>query len=258
MPTLMSRSVLCSESSIDTNAFARRAVSPRRSAKIVLLAILVWALLPLVGCGEQNGSAQAQASDPAIEEIDAFIAKKSIDRDAPLWRTNLSKPPKLTFDPERTYYWKLDTNVGVIQFKLLTDVAPMHASSTIFLTRLGYYDTLKFHRVIQGFMAQGGDPLGNGRGGPGYKYAGEFSAEAVHDSIGILSMANSGPGTDGSQFFITFKETPMLNGRHTVFGKADSEESLATIKALEALGLPRAPAPPKEPLFIKKATILIE
>jgi peptidyl-prolyl cis-trans isomerase B (cyclophilin B) len=107
-------------------------------------------------------------------------------------------------------------------------------------------------------MAQGGDPLGNGRGGPGYKYAGEFSPTALHDSSGILSMANSGPGTDGSQFFITFKATPMLNNRHTVFGKADSEESLATIKAMEALGRMRDPAPPTEPLFIKKATIVIE
>jgi cyclophilin family peptidyl-prolyl cis-trans isomerase len=258
MPTIESRSPLSTVFSFDRAAFARIAGSPRRPAEILITAILIWALLPLVGCGEQSGSAQAEASDPAIEKIDAFIAQKAVDRDTPMWRTQLSKPPKLTFDPERTYYWKLDTNVGVIQFKLFTDVAPMHASSTIFLTRIGYYDTLKFHRVIQGFMAQGGDPLGNGRGGPGYKYAGEFSPDTLHDSIGILSMANSGPGTDGSQFFITFKATPMLNGRHTVFGKAESEESLATIKAMEALGRPRDPAPPTEPLFIKKATILIE
>jgi cyclophilin family peptidyl-prolyl cis-trans isomerase len=93
---------------------------------------------------------------------------------------------------------------GPIDVKLLPDVTPMHASSTIYLTRLGYYDGLAFHRVIPGFMAQGGCPLGTGTGGPGYEYDGEFSPTVKHDKPGILSMANRGPGTDGSQFFLTF------------------------------------------------------
>ncbi|HEB91739.1 MAG TPA: peptidylprolyl isomerase, partial [Deltaproteobacteria bacterium] len=152
----------------------------------------------------------------------------------------------------------LDTNVGEIRFRLLPEVAPMHVSSTIYLTRLGFYDKLLFHRVIKGFMAQGGDPLGNGRGGPGYRFAGEFDDTAVHDAPGILSMANSGPGTDGSQFFITFRATPSLNNRHTVYGKAESQESLETIRKMEALGRPRDPAPPTRPLFIRSASILIE
>lgn len=224
--------------------------------RVLCLGLVLALFTPLAACSEDATSANA---DSAIAEIDAFIAKNPVDRDARNWRTRLRKPPKLTFDPERSYYWKLDTNVGEIKFKLNTDVAPMHASSTIYLTRLGYYDTLKFHRVITGFMAQGGDPLGNGRGGPGYKYDGEFSPTALHDSAGILSMANAGPGTDGSQFFITFKATPQLNNRHTVLGKiAPSAKSKATLKAMEALGRPRDPAPPLEPLFIKSATIVIE
>jgi len=191
--------------------------------------------------------------------MDTFIAENPPAKaDNPHWRLKLTMPPKLDFDADRTYYWNLETNVGVIRFKFMPDVAPMHVSSTIYLTRLGYYDDLQFHRVLKGFMAQGGDPMGNGRGGPGYKYAGEFSPTALHDSPGTLSMANAGPGTDGSQFFITFKPTPALNNRHTVFGRIDSDESLETMKAMEALGRMRDPAPPLEPLFIKKATIVIE
>ena len=130
----------------------------------------------------------------------------------------------------------------------------MHVSSTIYLTNLGFYDNLTFHRVIPGFMAQGGDPIGNGRGNPGYKYDGEFDGDIGHGEAGMLSMANSGPGTDGSQFFITFQPTPFLNGKHTVFGKvvAGLEESLTKI---EALGSRRGKT--KEEVKIIKATIRI-
>ncbi|MCH2582798.1 MAG: peptidylprolyl isomerase, partial [Planctomycetes bacterium] len=93
---------------------------------------------------------------------------------------------------------------------LWSDVAPRHGSTTSYLTRLGVYDTLPFHRVITGFMAQGGCPLGTGTGSPGFKYSGEFSSSVKHDRPGLLSMANSGPGADGSQFFLTFKATPSL------------------------------------------------
>lgn len=200
----------------------------------------------------------APAVDPVIAEIDAFIAKNPVDKSLAQWQTRVKKPPVLKFDPAKTYTWKLDTNLGEIRFRLFDDVAPVHVSSTIYLTRLGYFDSLKFHRVIKGFMAQGGDPLGNGRGGPGYRFDGEFDPKVTHDSAGILSMANSGPGTDGSQFFITFRDTPGLNNRHTIYGKAESEESLKTIRAIEALGQAQDPAPPLKPIFIKSATILID
>jgi cyclophilin family peptidyl-prolyl cis-trans isomerase len=202
--------------------------------------------------------AAAAVADPAIAQVDAFIKEHPVDKDVLNWRTRLTKPPLLDFDPEHTYSWKLETNVGPIEFELDPEVAPMHVSSTIYLTRLGFYDTLNFHRVIKGFMAQGGDPLRNGRGGPGYKYDGEFSPAALHDSAGTLSMANSGPGTDGSQFFITFKATPGLDHRHTVFGKAVGATSMKTLEAMEALGQERDPAPPREPLVIKRATILVK
>ena len=107
-------------------------------------------------------------------------------------------------------------------------------ASTIYLTRLGFYDGLGFHRVIDGFMAQGGCPLGTGTGGPGYRYDGEFGGKARHDRRGILSMANAGPGTDGSQFFITFLATPHLDGNHTVFGAVDG--GMEVLDALESRG----------------------
>ena len=229
---------------------------PSRLMGLVLgLCALAFALQGFEGPARADEPA---TKDAAIEKIDAFIARNPVDKSANRWRTKLKKPPLLEFDPGKTYTWKLDTNVGEIRFRLFPEVAPMHVSSTIYLTRLGFYDKLMFHRVITGFMAQGGDPLGNGRGGPGYRFAGEFDGKTLHDAPGILSMANSGPGTDGSQFFITFRATPALNGRHTVYGKAESQESMATIQKMEALGRPRDPAPPTKPLYIRTATIIIE
>jgi cyclophilin family peptidyl-prolyl cis-trans isomerase len=116
----------------------------------------------------------------------------------------------------------------------MPDVAPMHVSSTIYLARLGFYDGVIFHRVITGFMAQGGDPLGKGTGGPGYDYAGEYSKRARHDRPGLLSMANAGPGTDGSQFFLTFVPTPHLDDKHTIFGEV--VEGMETVRQLEKSG----------------------
>ncbi len=192
--------------------------------------------------------------DPAIKKTNNFIAKQAIDKTDSAWKTKLNKPQLLTFTQGKDYFWELQTNQGFITIKLFTDSAPMHVSSTIYLTKLGYYDDLIFHRVIPGFMAQGGDPLGNGRGNPGFQYEGEFDGEAGHSEAGILSMANSGPNTDGSQFFITFKPTPFLDGRHTVFGKVVKglDDSLTKIEALGSRS-----GRTKEEIKIIKATIRV-
>ena len=212
--------------------------------------------LLIVGCSDDG--ATAAPTDPAMKAIDAFILADPVDRTRPRWKTRLKRPPRVRFDPSKKYVWRLQTSQGEMRFRLLPEVAPMHVGSTIYLTRLGFYDSLTFHRVIQGFMAQGGDPLGNGRGGPGYQYAGEFGRSARHDEPGILSMANAGPNTDGSQFFVTFKATPALDDRHTVFGRADGKETLATIRRIESLGQRREPGRPSEPIVIERATIVIE
>lgn len=172
--------------------------------------------------------------DPAIQNIERFISKQAIDKSDPNWKTQLNTPPLLTFTQSKTYFWELQTNQGKVTLELFSESAPMHVSSTIYLTKLGFYDDVTFHRVIPGFMAQGGDPTGTGAGYPGYKYEGEFSGKPNHSKAGVLSMANAGPGTDGSQFFITFTATPFLDGKHTVFGKVieDNEGALAKIEAL--------------------------
>lgn len=170
--------------------------------------------------------------DKAIKQVDSFITEQKIDKTNEQWKTQLSQPVKLEFSDDKTYFWDLHTNQGDLSIELFHDVAPMHVSSTIYLTKLGFYDNLIFHRVIPGFMAQGGDPRGNGTGNPGYKYEGEFDDNVGHSKAGTLSMANSGPNTDGSQFFITFKPTPFLNNRHTVFGEVTKglEETLTKIE----------------------------
>lgn len=192
--------------------------------------------------------------DPAIKKVNDFIEKQEIDKTDTSWKTKLAKPPLLTFSPDKDYFWDLQTNQGNLTIKLLSKSAPMHVSSTIYLTKIGFYDDLTFHRVIPGFMAQGGDPIGNGTGNPGYKYAGEFDAKDSHSEAGTLSMANSGPDTDGSQFFITFKPTPFLDGKHTVFGKVVTgiEDSLMKI---ESLGSRRGKT--KELIKIIKASIRV-
>ena len=162
------------------------------------------------------------------------IDSSGIDRTRDGWRTSLPAQPSLPFDADKSYYWDVITNKGPLKIKLWPDIAPMHVSSTIYLTMLGFYDGLAFHRVIQGFMAQGGCPHGSGTGGPGFQYDGEFSAEARHDRPGLLSMANAGPGTDGSQFFLTFAATPWLDENHTLFGEVI--EGKETLAALEEAG----------------------
>ncbi|NNL64732.1 MAG: peptidylprolyl isomerase [Myxococcales bacterium] len=190
----------------------------------------------------------------ALEAIDAYIADAGIDTSGKGWKTRLDAPPKASFDAGTSYYWNIETNVGDLRVKLLPEVAPMHVTSTIFLTRLGFYDGTAFHRVISDFMAQGGDPLGNGTGGPGYEYDGEFDGSVRHDKPGLLSMANRGPGTDGSQFFLTFVPTPWLDGKHTIFGEVVDGES--TLKALEQRGSQSGRT--SEPLEIRTATITTE
>ncbi len=130
-----------------------------------------------------------------------------------------SSPPGITIDPDRIYLATFETEKGDIVVELFASKAPNTVSNFIFLARQGFYDSTTFHRVIAGFMAQGGDPTGTGRGGPGYKFDDEFSTDLKHDGPGVLSMANSGRNTNGSQFFITLAATPWLDGQHTVFGK---------------------------------------
>jgi peptidyl-prolyl cis-trans isomerase B (cyclophilin B) len=124
------------------------------------------------------------------------------------------------------------TNKGDIKLRLFADQAPATVANFVNLAKRGYYDGLKFHRVIPNFMVQGGCPLGTGTGGPGYKFEDECTPDLRHDKPGKLSMANAGPGTNGSQFFITHVETSWLDGKHTVFGEVLGADDQAVVDAI--------------------------
>ena len=126
----------------------------------------------------------------------------------------------------------IETDKGTIRLKLFADQTPVTVGNLVNLARRGYYNNLKFHRVIPDFMIQGGCTAGDGRGGPGYKFGDEFVNDLRHDKPGVLSMANAGPQTNGSQFFITHVATPWLDGKHTVFGEVISEVDQGIVQAI--------------------------
>lgn len=145
-----------------------------------------------------------------------------------------------------------ETNMGSFEIKLATDNAPETSKNFITLAQKGFYDGLTFHRVIDDFMIQGGDPNGDGTGGPGYKIKDEFSSKLLHDGPGVLSMANAGPDTGGSQFFITLRDCHWLDGKHAVFGKVTKGMDVVYKIGKVKTG---ANDKPLEPVVIKKITI---
>ena len=131
------------------------------------------------------------------------------------WNTQ----PAMQIDMTKQYKARMETDKGTMVIELFTDKTPVTVNNFVFLCREGFYDGVIFHRVIDNFMVQGGDPTGTGRGGPGYRFGDELHPGLKHNKQGILSMANAGPNTNGSQFFITHVPTPHLDGKHSVFGQ---------------------------------------
>ncbi len=128
-------------------------------------------------------------------------------------------PPAMQLDAEASCHVSIETDKGDIELELYPQHAPLTVNNFVFLAREGFYDGVTFHRVIEDFMIQGGDPTGTGRGGPGYRFKDEIKGNPLRHERGVISMANAGPDTNGSQFFITHGPQPHLDGRHTVFGK---------------------------------------
>jgi peptidyl-prolyl cis-trans isomerase B (cyclophilin B) len=195
---------------------------------VIFLSVTLFAL----GCGGQTSTTSSTStSKPPISTAVTTVSTTAPQTTATASSTastsatststpkimQWSKPPEMQIDKNKQYVATLKTNRGDLVLELFTADAPMTANNFVFLIRQGFYDNTIFHRVIAGFMAQGGDPTATGRGGPGYKFADEFSSR-THET-GTLSMANSGPNTNGSQFFITYAPQPHLNGVHSVFGK---------------------------------------
>ena len=163
-----------------------------------------------------------------------------------------STPPAMAIDPQKHYSAIFHTDKGDITVEMYTAKTPRTVNNFVFLARQGFYDGTIFHRVIKDFMAQGGDPTGTGRGGPGYKFADEFDPKLRHNQPGVLSMANAGPNTNGSQFFITHVPTPWLDGKHSVFGQV--------VKGLDVLlSIPeRDPSKLNSPAVHLKSVEIIE
>jgi cyclophilin family peptidyl-prolyl cis-trans isomerase len=145
------------------------------------------------------------------------------------------QPPATSIDPEKPYFASLETTQGEFCVELYAKQTPVTVNSFVFLAESGFFDGVLFHRVLPGFVAQTGDPTGSGFGGPGYQFEDEIVPEFTHDGPGILSMANAGPGTNGSQFFITYDALPDLDGKHSVFGRV--AEGMDVVESL----MPRDP-----------------
>ena len=145
-----------------------------------------------------------------------------------------SSPPPFSLDLKKKYTATIVTDNGNIVIDLFADKAPNTVNNFVFLARQGFYDETIFHRVIDDFMVQGGDPTGTGRGGPGYRFRDEFHPDLKHTGPGVLSMANAGPNTNGSQFFITHVPTPWLDNRHAVFGQVADKDSLEVLMSIPA------------------------
>ncbi|MBW2229330.1 MAG: peptidylprolyl isomerase [Deltaproteobacteria bacterium] len=230
-------------------------IPTQRRLRIAISILLVVVSAACSGGGKkQYQPIPWRGADP-IDEIDGYIDAHPVDKANPRWKLRVPRPPAMVrFDPNQEYFWYLTTSEGLIKIRLETEYAPRHVASTIYLTRLGFYDGLGFHRIIPGFMAQGGDPIGNGAGGPGFRYAGEFHKKALHDERGIVSMANAGPRTDGSQFFILFKKAEHLDHKHTVFGIV--VEGWGTLRSMEMLGTEKGD--PRKPVTIERAVVGVE
>ncbi len=162
------------------------------------------------------------------------------------WKT----APEMQIDPKKKYKARMETDNGTMVIQLFADKAPKTVNNFVFLAREGFYDGLIFHRVINDFMVQGGDPTGTGSGGPGYRFADEFNSSLKHDKPGVLSMANAGPGTNGSQFFITHVPTPWLDNKHSIFGQV--MEGMDVLMSIPVRDPSRRDAPAVK---IKKVTI---
>jgi cyclophilin family peptidyl-prolyl cis-trans isomerase len=161
-------------------------------------------------------------------------------------------PPQMKIDIKKQYTATFNTEKGDIVVELFADKTPNTVNNFVFLSQEGFYDGTIFHRVISDFMAQGGDPTGSGSGGPGYRFADEFHPTLKHNKPGIFSMANAGPGTNGSQFFITHIPTPWLDNKHSVFGQV--------ISGMDVLLLipPRDPMRPEYPGVVLRSVTITE
>ena len=230
----------------------------------LLIALMVFAgcVLQPPGSDDPATSEEAAEATPAAETAEGTPAvQATTDPGAspvaatapPVRRVQYSSPPAMTLDSTSDYAANFRTNYGSFSVRLLATQAPVTVNNFVFLAQQGFYDGLIFHRVIENFMIQGGDPTGTGGGNPGYQFEDEIVPGLGFESPGILAMANSGPNTNGSQFFITTVPTDWLNGRHTIFGSVSEGQSVVDAISRVATG---AGDVPLQPVVIEKVDIV--
>jgi cyclophilin family peptidyl-prolyl cis-trans isomerase len=260
----------------------RKAAKRRRDLTLGLVGAVVGVGLLVAGyailTGDGDGDAQASAtqsvaSQPgtrsgSVERAAQPPEKVACGAKAPAGAARPSPqfngPPPMTIDAEATYVATVATSCGTYEVELKPDIAPVAVNSFVFLADQGFYDGLTFHRIVDGFVIQGGDPVGDGSGGPGYQYDIETSPKQTFDAAGLLAYANSGPGTNGSQFFVTLAPAPQLDpggevGEFTIFGEVtkglDVVKRIGKIPGTENPGIPGEKSVPTEAVYIESITI---
>jgi len=242
--------------SLDMNQF-RAAEALRHKRLMVAWAVVLVVAGAMVGFALLSGESPQPAATPPPKRIEekasAMINSDQIPSDPEAIRKLLSNPANPVV--------KVDTSQGVLLVELFEDKVPNTVANMVELSENGFYKGMSFHRVIRGFMAQGGCPNSKagaagrpGTGGPGYNFADEFHPELRHDGRGILSMANAGPGTNGSQFFLCFSPQPGLNNRHSVFGKVVA--GFDALDRIESLGMASDPGTPRETIRFNIEVVL--
>ena len=201
------------------------------------------------GAAATQGTAAVTSSAPTVTQAPTH----TISAVRPGGRVTYSSPPAMILDTASDYVADFRTNYGNFRVQLLSTQTPVTVNNFVFLAQQGFYDGLTFHRVIENFMIQGGDPTGNGTGGPGYVFQDEIVPGVVFDAPGKLAMANAGPGTNGSQFFITTVPTPHLNGNHTIFGVVTEGQAVVDAISRATTG-PRDN--PLQPVIIERIDII--
>jgi cyclophilin family peptidyl-prolyl cis-trans isomerase len=265
----------------------RRAAKRRRGLIVAAVAVVAAIVLIVAGFAVLNGgddgdtqasstpsaSASAEPSGepgtrsgpvrPAVEPPAAVACDGEVPKGAGGPTPQFVGPPPMTIDDRATYTATIATSCGSFQVELLPDIAPQAVNSFVFLAEHGFYDGLTFHRIVADFVIQGGDPLGDGTGGPGYSFDIETSPKQTFDAPGLLAYANGGPGTNGSQFFVTLAPTPQLDpgqsGEFTIFGRVtrglDVVERIGRVRGTENPGIPGEMSVPTEAVYIDSITI---
>jgi peptidyl-prolyl cis-trans isomerase B (cyclophilin B) len=199
---------------------------------------------------DQTAKPEETASPKALGGV---ACGGQVPPDAGKKKPTFKKPPEMQIDLNLSYRVAMTTSCGEITLELFDDKSPKTVNNFLFLVKKGFYDGLTFHRIIKGFVVQGGDPEGTGTGGPGYQFEDEVDNGLKFDQVGLLAMANSGPDTNGSQFFITTGDAAHLNGKHTIFGKVTG--GMDVVDALNALEADQN-GKPAQTAYIESVTII--